>query len=220
MSNTQNNGQNSVATSAKISATQISALRKFNDFGVRPENYRRVVYPMEYTFDFKNEGDKEVVIEPMPEVLSETELRIVNSLPIRPHECYVNAIYVGMALKHSGIELCDGYCVYDNGLRFLHRFCKIRGRYFDPTLETVQDFKYTQTFEYHSVRLFEPHELVVLSLAIGKDYDGKINGLYATSTLDTEPYFEESKWSYTLSDEGYLIKELMPAYSENTSIAM
>lgn len=81
-------------------------------------------------YQSKVDAAKDVKVQPMAEVLTQEQIRVIRCLAIRKKGCYRNAYLIALALN---CEYVEGQMLFYFGID--HAFNKIRDKYFDATKE-------------------------------------------------------------------------------------
>lgn len=184
-------------------------LPRLRTLGLSIEDYEFIKNPFDSAFEFAN-GEGLVSVESTYDVLpieAQRELKhfLEEMYQVKVGSCHETAVRIGCLLEKYGVIVVDGYYTYEDGITYLHTFCKYRNRYFDPTIESVFGYKETKRFSYESVREFAPHEMRLYYQACGYDQSNNLNYAYWTSSIGVNPRNRnDEKSEYLIDDDGFL----------------
>ena len=185
---------------------------KLSKIGLTVGDYDIMKNPFEHVFVFE-EGKGNVSVDSAYSILplkAKADLKkfLDNFYTVEPKSCHKTACHVGKLLEKYGVIVCNGYYKRkDSNLWYKHSFCKYQDKYFDSTIETLWGEKELQSFEYESVREFNPSEFWLYCNACGYNESNILGMVFYDSSLgynqrnnaDEEP-------EYVIDNNGYLLK--------------
>lgn len=128
------------------------------------------------------ESYKDVKCVPLDEVLTQREIEAYKRVcKPRMKECYKNALLLCNFLKGHDVEYVEGY--FTKYFPTEHAFCKIDGKYVDPTAELILGDDVTKN-EYASI--YECPTEVAVDVSIKNGYYGNVFNEYLIERLRKE----------------------------------